>query len=153
MRGRDRMVSWDGGLRVRGNAILDATSINFWNANHPLERVGHDQLRWRSSTTGGLSGVILTLEKPWAGSLEIETLERRVECEVGTVGLDPTVWQCGGLRKKIEVYRLPERQHTCEFSFTHPLTELRDGDNAIYIRMAQEDGHMAWTSPVYLCYA
>ena len=94
--------------------------------------------------------MILTLEEPWAGWLEIETLERRVECEIGSVGLEPTVWECGGLRKRIEVYRLPDRQHSHEFSFTLPLTELREGDNAIYIRMTQEDGHMAWTSPVYL---
>jgi hypothetical protein len=152
VRGRDRMVSWDGGLRVRGNVILDATPINFWNANQPLKKVGHNQLRWKSSTTGGASGVILTLEKPRAGLLEIETLERRVECEIGSVGLDPKVWECGGLRKKIEVYRLPDRQPSHEFSFALPLTELREGDNAIYIRMTQEDRHTAWTSPVYLCY-
>jgi hypothetical protein len=151
VRGRDRMVSWDGGLRVGGNVILDATPINFWNANQPLEKVGRDQLRWKSSTTGGASGVILTLGEPHAGSLEIETLERRVECEIGSVGLDPTVWECGGLRKKIEVYRLPDRRPSHEFSFTLPLAELREGDNAIYVRMTQEDGHTAWTSPVYLC--
>jgi hypothetical protein len=152
VRGRDRMVSWDGGLRLRGNVILEATPINFWNANQPLKRVGRDQLSWRSSTTGGVSGVILTLEKPRAGLLEIETLQGRVECEAGSVGIDPIVWDCGGLRQRIELYRLPDRQHTCEFSFTVPLDDLHEGDNAIYVRMAQEDGHMAWTSPTYLRY-
>ena len=151
VRGRDRMVSWGGGLRVRGNVILNATPINFWNANQPLERVGRHQLTWKSNTTGGMSGVILTLEKPHAGLLEIETPERRVECEIGSVGLEPTVWECGGLRKKIEAYRLPSQQPSREFSFTLPLTELHEGDNPIYIRMTQEDGHMAWTSPIYLC--
>ena len=149
--GRDRMVSWDGGLRVLGNVILNAVPINFWNVNQPLEKVGRHELRWKSSTTGGASGVILTLEKPRAGLLEIETPERRVECEIGSVGLDPRVWKCGGLRTKIEVYRLPDRQYSHEFAFTLPLTELREGDNAIYVRMTQEDGHTAWTSPVYLC--
>ena len=67
------------------------------------------------------------------------------------MGLDPRVWECGGLGKKIEVYRLPDRQRPREYSFTLPLTDLREGDNPIYIRMTQEDGHMAWTSPVYLC--
>ena len=95
--------------------------------------------------------MILTLEKPRAGLLEIETDERCVECEVGSVGLEPKVWECGGLAKKIEVYRLPNRQGPREYSCTLPLTALREGDNPIYIRMMQEDGHMAWTSPVYLC--
>ncbi len=150
VRGRDRMVSWEGGLWVRENAILDATPINFWNANQPLKKVGRTGLKWKSNTTGGVSGVILTMENSTAGSLEILTPERRVECEIDSVGLDPKVWECGGLERKIEVYRLPDRQHSREFSFTLPLTQLRAGDNAIYLRMTQEDGHMAWTSPVYL---
>jgi hypothetical protein len=151
VRGRDRQVSWDGDLRVRGNAILGAIPINFWNPHRPLEKIGRDQLRWKSITTGGTSGVILTLEEPRAGSIEIETLERRVECELGSVGLEPMVWECGGLRKKIEIYRLPDQPQVREFSFTLPLTELRKGDNPIYVRMTQEDGYMAWTSPIYLC--
>ncbi len=153
VRGRDRMVSWDGGLRVRGNAVLDAVPINFWNPHRPLEKAGRDQLRWKSITTGGTTGVILALEKPRAGSIEIETLERRVECELDSVGLEPTVWECGGLRKRIEVYRLPDRPQAREFSFTLPLTALHKGDNPIYACMTQEDGHMAWTSPIYLCNA
>jgi hypothetical protein len=151
VRGRDRMVAWNGGLRLRGNAILSATPINFWNANQPLEKVSSDQLAWKSITTGGATGVILTLDKPHAGSLDIETLQRRVECAVGSIGLEPTVWECGGLRKRIEIYRLPDRQRSCAFSFALPLTRLREGeDDPIYIRMTQEDGHMAWTSPIYV---
>jgi hypothetical protein len=150
VRGRDRLVAWDGGLRVRDNAILNAVAINFWNANQPLERTGNDQLAWKSVTTGGVAGVILTLKKPHEGWLDMKTLQRRIECTISSIGLEPQLWECGGLRKKIEIYRLPEGQRSCEFSFSLPLTDLQPGDNPIYIRMTQEDGHMAWTSPIYL---
>jgi len=153
VRGRARAVVWDGGLRVRGNIIVNVTPINFWNANQPLEKVGSNQLAWKSVTTGGVAGVILMLKNPHAGLLEIETLQRRVECTIDSVGLEPKAWPCSGLRKKIEVYRLPDEQCSYEFSFDLPLTRLHEGDNPIYIRMAQEDGHMAWTSPVYLALA
>ena len=149
VRGRDRMVKWDGSMRVRGNAILEAVPVNFWRANHPLEKNSH-QVAWRSVTTGGLSGVILTLESADSGSLEIETHQRRVTCEIGALGLEPQVWACGGLRKEIRAYRLPEHQGSREFSFSLPLTALHEGDNPMYVRLTQEDGHMAWTSPVYL---
>jgi hypothetical protein len=150
VRGRDRMVAWDGCLRVQGNTILGVTPINFWNAYQPLETVARNQLAWKSITMGGVAGMIVTLDKSDAGSLKIETLERNVECAINSIGLQPKVWQCGGLQKKIKVYRLPDQQCSCEISFSLPLTELHKGDNPIYIRMAQEDGHMAWTSPVYL---
>ena len=150
VRGRDRLVRWDGGLYVRGASIVDAVPINFWNANRPLERIGTDRLEWQSVTTGGLGGVILTLDDLEGASLEIETLQRSVACALDELGLEPMEWDCGGLRKKIAVVRLPDDQRAHEFSFSLPLDTLCTGDNPIYIRLAQEDGHMAWTSPVYL---
>jgi len=31
-----------------------------------------------------------------------------------------------------------------------PLAELGAGDNPIYVKLVQEDGHMAWSSPIYV---
>jgi hypothetical protein len=50
------------------------TPINFWNVNQPLRMVARDQLAWKSVTTGGVAGMIITLDRSDAGSLEIETL-------------------------------------------------------------------------------
>jgi hypothetical protein len=134
----------------KDNSILDFQPINFWNPDQPLEREGGDRLVWKSITTGGIAGVILTLEKSDDGSLEVETRQKNVNCSVSSVGLEPQIWECGGVQKRIEISRLPDRQSSCEYSFTLPINQLKPGDNPIYIRMAQEDGHMAWTSPIYL---
>ena len=150
VRGRDRMTSWDGGLRVDENAIFAVEPINFWNVNQPLEWDGHQQLSWKSVTTGGLAGVIITLDKPETGALSIDTIQRQITCQISSLGLEPIVWDCGGLRKEISMVRLPDQQPSCEFALHLPLTELHKGDNPIYIRMTQEDGHMAWSSPVYV---
>ena len=150
MRGRDRLVAWDGGLHIHGNVITRAVPVNFWNPNRPLRRSGKNRLSWESITTGGVAGVILTLQDAHRGTLEIDTLQRRVHCALGDVGLRPKSWQCGGVAKKIEVYRLPNRAGANRFSFRVPLSRLRSGDNPLYLRVMQEDGHMAWTSPVYL---
>jgi hypothetical protein len=159
VRGRDRMVAWDGSLSVTGNAILGAKPIHFWNADQPLERNGN-QLSWKSITTGGLAGVILTLENAQGGTLRLDTPQSQAACQIDTLGLEPTVWQCGGLRKRIEAYRLPNPRKASggdwgeagpyEFAFEVPLVGLQEGDNPVYVRLAQEDGHMAWTSPVYV---
>jgi hypothetical protein len=150
VRGRDRMVRWDGGLHVHGNNILDATPINFWNILQPLEKIGNQKLLWKSITTGGVAGVILSLEKPNAGLVNLDTFQKNVELEIASVALEPKVFKCGGLGKEIEIYRLPNEPESREFSFSLPLDKLYEGDNPIYIRMTQEDGHMAWSSPLYL---
>jgi hypothetical protein len=149
VRGRARMVTWDGHLNVVDNAILSVAPINFWNANRPLERVGDAELAWRSVTTGGLAGAILTLAEPGAGSLRIETAQGDAECALASLGHEPKTWSYGGLGKQIGINRLPAKP-TREVSFSLGLSDLRPGDNPLYVRVVQEDGHMAWSSPIYL---
>lgn len=69
---------------------------------------------------------------------------------VKSLGLQPRRYACGGVEKEIRLYRLPEQQKSMEYDFQLPLTRLHYGDNPIYIRVEQEDGHIAWSSPVYL---
>ena len=149
-RGRDRLVRWNGRLHLQNNAITAATPLNFWNADHPLEQPDDQHLAWQSVTTGGTAGVILTLAKADAGTLHIQTLQGNIEVDIAAIGLEPQIWQFGGLQKELLVYRLPDSQLTADFSFSLPLAELHTGDNPIYIHVVQEDEHRAWTSPVYL---
>jgi hypothetical protein len=149
VRGRARLVHWDGGLTLAGNTLRSVQPINFWNANRPLEQVGETELAWRSVTTGGLAGVILTLAQPGTGMLTIKTQQGSVECAVGELGHAPRTWSYGGLGKQIAISRLPS-EPVREVRFSLPLSDLRSGDNPIYVKVVQEDGHMAWSSPIYL---
>jgi hypothetical protein len=149
VRGRARLVPWHGGLAVEGNRIESVTPINFWNADRPLRQISETELAWRSITTGGLSGVILTLAEPGAGALHIQTEQGTLDCPLDSLGLEPRTWSYGGLRKELSAYRLPAWT-TREMSLTLPLTNLHPGDNPIYIKLVQEDGHMAWSSPIYV---
>jgi hypothetical protein len=151
VRGRDRMVAWDGRLTLEGNGILEIRPINFWNPNRQPDLLDGRQLSWRSVTTGGVAGAILTLEEPLSGSLQIETLQGNMACAVKDIGLEPRTGTCPeGLDKKIELYRLAEQPPPREASIAIPLEKLGPGDNPIYVHIVQEDGHMAWTSPVYV---
>jgi len=150
VRGRDRMVAWDGDLVVQGNRILDISPINRWNPEAQIEKIDDTHLRWRSITTGGLCGAILTLECGDAGLLEMNTAQGIVCCELQTLGREPNVWPFGGVEKRIEISRLPDGPGNRDFSIELPLDHLHTGDNPLYVRVAQEDGHLAWTSPLYI---
>ena len=151
VKGRARLARWDGSLKVTGNKILSATPVNFWNANWPLHRVGEDQLRWRSSTTGGQAGVIIELESANSGCLTAETGQGSLTVELAALGAEPAAVDCGGLGKRLALYRLaPAGSGVREFGFSLPLTDLHSGDNPVFVRVVQEDGHLAWSSPVYL---
>lgn len=150
LRGRARLVSWDGTLQLNGNNISSARAINFWNNNHPLKLIDKNHLEWESITTGGMAGIILTLEEANTGQIEIVTAQGNISIEVNSIGIKPKTWSYGGLNKKMEIYRLPDNKYSTEVSFKLPLQKLLKGDNPIYVCMVQEDGHKAWSSPIYL---
>ena len=150
LRGRARKVPWDGALQLSGNTISSVRSINFWNKHHPLKLIDQHRLEWKSITTGGVAGIILTVEEANTGQLEIETAQGNISLDVNSIGIKPKTWNYGGLSKKLEIYRLPDNKSSTDVTFKLPLKILRKGDNPIYIRMMQEDGHMAWSSPIYL---
>lgn len=150
VRGRDRIAHWDGGLTVEGNRILHAGPVNFWNADQPLRIEDDQHLMWTSATTGGLSGVILDLEDKDAGSISVSTQQGDLTLLVSGIGYDPVDWSFGGLAKVMRAYRLPDVNKHLQFNFSLSLDNLAAGEHPIYIRVEQEDGHLLWTSPVYL---
>lgn len=149
-RGRDRMVSWDGGLQVIGNRITAVTPVNFWHPAKQPEQIGKNRLTWSSTTTGGVAGVIVELHNPHAGSLTITTPRGEIRCSVAELTRDPRVWSQGGIAMQLQAARLPASPAPVEFECDLPVPRLRPGDNPLYLRVVQEDGHLAWTSPVYV---
>jgi hypothetical protein len=150
VRGRALQVVWDGSLEVRGSAIADFQPINFWNPDRPVHQPAPDRLVWESITTGGLTGVILTLEKGMAGTLHVKTVQGEVECHLASLDMEPRTWRYGGVDKELSIYRLPESGGRRATSFSLPISDLHADDNPLYVRVDQEDGHMAWSSPIYV---
>lgn len=162
--GRARIARWDGRLRIKGNRILNAEPINFWNSPQPVRRPGADGLSWSSATTGGLTGIIIELKDPESGELIINTTQGDIRCSISDIGREALRREFGGVRKRLEVYRLPAGPWTQPYSVMLPLIKdteggeaesgaglmLHSGSNSIYMCAVQEDGHMAWTSPVYI---
>ncbi|HEX6142200.1 MAG TPA: DUF3604 domain-containing protein, partial [Geminicoccaceae bacterium] len=150
-RGRSREVIWDGTATVRGNRFERAEPVNFFNPDKPLELLNGEHLRWRSLTTGNFAGFDVWLADPRAGSLEIETPLIRVALPLDEIGFDDRVSDASGvLPRLIRVFRLPERLETRALRLRRRVVLRDDVDNPLYIRLTQEDGSRAWTSPIYV---
>lgn len=148
-RGRFRMTEWDGRASLSGNAFENASPINFFNRDRTLDRLENGDLSWRSITTGNFSGFDAMLASPAEGSLELETAQGRVVARVDEIGISPLVFPFGGLDRKIEIYRTPDvnRHRAVTVDCKVPLDPARD--NPLYVSVVTEDGHQAWSSPVY----
>ncbi len=149
VRGRARKVEWDGSLSVVGNSIVRVEPVNFWNPQNPLQQRGTKHLDWRSITTGGVAGCIMDLKRS-GGDVVIQTKQGRMSCKLDAIGLAPKVKRFGGVEKQISLYRLPDMMSNDPMRFKLPLRNLHAGDNPVYIRVTQTDGHIAWSSPIYV---
>ena len=150
-RGRFREVIWDGTARIAGNRITAARPVNFLNRDKTLERTGEDTLAWRALTTGNTSGFEVTLADRDAGTLSVRTPLIEVDLPVAEIGLEDRVYDASGtLPRHLRVYRLPDENPHLTLTADRAIALAPDRDNAIYIRLTQEDGTRAWTSPVYI---
>lgn len=150
-RGRFRQVIWDGNATLSDNRIADARPINFFNRDKTLDRVGETGLEWRALTTGNIGGFDMWVDDPYGGTLKIETPLVKCGVPLEEIGLEDEVFDRSGvLPRTLKIFRLPaENQHRA-MKFTRRIKLREQGDNPLYIRLTQEDGTLAWTSPIYL---
>ena len=148
-KGRGRIVYWNGGLDLLDNAIKRFTPINFWNIEQQPQMQGSGSLLWNSVTTGNFNGVDLWLDDPEAGTISFQSNQVSFDLPVREIAMEDRMFDSGGLFKQVRVFRLPDRMKAKAFRFERPITLNTKGDTRIFVKAVLEDGHVAWSSPMY----
>ena len=150
-RGRFREVIWDGTATLDGNSLEKAVPVNFFNRDKTLDQNSETELSWKALTTGNFGGADLYLKDAASGTLSVKTPLISCDLDIAKIGLEDTVLDASGeLPRFLKLYRLPDVNPHTSFSFTRKIALKPEGDNPIYIRVEQEDGTRAWTSPIYV---
>jgi hypothetical protein len=148
-RGRGRQTVWDGSLKLAGNSFSKASAVNFLNADTPLRVTGTTGLAWNSVTTGNMAGLDILLDDAAGGTLRIDPKPASAVIPIGEIGMADRVVDAGGLGRRIRVLRLPERLSPAAMDVSLTVALHPGRDNPVYARVTQEDGHQAWSSPIY----
>ena len=77
-----------------------------------------------------------------------DIIERTVS--IAEIGFEDLVFEAGGLGRRLRLFRLPEVNRTWRLQLSRPVTLEQGVDNPLYVRLTQEDGHQAWSSPIYV---
>lgn len=149
-RGRGRQTIWDGGCTLDGNSFERFVPINMWNLDRKIEQTGPGALSWTALTTGGFGGFDAWLTDPRAGTLRIDTPLVKCEIAVADIGREDMVFDAGGIRRRIRIFRLPDENPYREVKLSRRIALKPAGDNALYVCLTQEDGHLIWSSPIYV---
>ena len=149
-RGRGRETIWDGNATLIDNSFENIEPINLYNIDKQFTQTGENQFKWDALTTGGHGGFYATLAERDSGVLSIETELVEADIQISDIGYEDIVFDAGGLGRKIRVFRLPDENSHSSVEIERPISLVNDRDNAIYIRITQQDGHVIWSSPIYV---
>jgi hypothetical protein len=149
-RGRGRETIWDGSACLSGNSFARLAPINRYNLDKRFEQTAAHKVEWAALTTGGFGGFDAWLGDPDTGSLKIETDLIRTEIRVADIGLQDLIFEAGGIGRRIRVFRLPNENDRRSLTLERRITLTGERDNALYLCLTQEDGHLVWSSPIYI---
>ncbi len=149
-RGRFRQVIWDGSAEFSGNKIIKTKPINFFNADKTLDQTSGNMLVWKALTTGNYGGFDAWLEDGMSGSINIQTPVVSEKVDIGNIGFEDTVYDAEKLGRKLRLFRLPDENPHFEMTVEQDIPLRDEGDNPVYVRVTQEDGNQAWSSPIYI---
>lgn len=150
-RGRFRQVIWDGTAHLSDNKVVDARPINFFNRDKTLDRVGDSGLEWRALTTGNIGGFDMWVEDAFGGTLKLETPLIKCGVPLEEIGYDDEICDNSDvLPRFLKLFRMPSENPHRAMKFSRKIDLKGSGDNPIFIRLTQEDGTIAWTSPIYV---
>ena len=133
------------------NRILAAKPINFFNRDKTLDQTSETSLAWRALTTGNIGGFDLWVEDAYGGTLKIETPLVKCGVPLEEIDLNDEIFDKSDiLPRYLKIFRLPAENPHRRMTFKRTVDLKDSGDNPIFIRVTQEDGTLAWTSPIYI---
>lgn len=149
-RGRGRLVKWKGVAKLEGGSVSRIQANNFYNPDKQPKLTSPTQLDWESVTTGGAQSVDLWIDNLTSDSkISINTNQTQLNVDLAEVGIEGMVVECGGMDKTLTIQRLPDEMTETTFSVRRTISVPETGDSAVFARVTLEDGHVAWSSPIY----
>ncbi|HCL29217.1 MAG TPA: hypothetical protein DIC52_12375 [Candidatus Latescibacteria bacterium] len=150
IKGRDRIATWDGSLRLTAGVIRAVEGYAFDSANEGVIEQTETSVAWQSVTSGDEDGVILDVEVTSDSVLEFHSAITDFAVPLAAIEQEPFVHAVGGVGLQVRVEYLPRGNgRTCRFEYEE---SLPSGGTAqpYYVRLTQIDGNRAWTSPFYV---
>jgi hypothetical protein len=152
VRGRDRLTTWDGHVELSAGRFVEAATFAMENPEKGIRERTARRVSWVSNTTGDDDGIDVTIDAPPDAVFRFHSPVIELAVAVRDLADGQTrSFPAGGVDLRVFVRRLPVRGHASELTFEHTdPSPARGHCHPYWIRVTQEDGAQAWTSPVYL---
>ncbi|CAN7339792.1 DUF3604 domain-containing protein [Bosea sp. LjRoot90] len=145
---RARMI-WDGSLAIQGATIRGVRPYAMDTAAEGVTGWSSQNVSWTSITAGDWDGIELDLDRTGPVSLRFESgpmahVFSAAEIEAGASH------RLTGPNRELRAEWLPGSPASEDWSGTWTETENPAGEQAYWLRVEQDDGALAWSSPIYV---
>lgn len=148
---RNRQTHWHGGLRVDKGRIEEPRNWQVDNLEEGIQSADERNIQWLSRTTGDADGVEFRHTDGDDATLFFETEVVSFEVKLNHINAVPYTIEAGGVRQQVEVQRISPTTGNpyANVTFNVDDSDFHDGWNPYFIRLMQEDGALAWSSPIF----
>ncbi len=147
---RGRHTRWDGRLQIEDGKFGKPQAFAFDNPRQGITGSTPHLITWTSITSGDLDGLVVPLIDAQGAVCTFETEPISFRFHPRDLTPEPRVWDAGGVQQKVAVSLDREQPGPASTAFTFTDTSPEKGVNPYYVRVTQEDGEMAWSSPIYV---
>jgi hypothetical protein len=88
---------------------------------------------------------------PFRGTLVFQSSQINFKIPINDILVKDTIFEAGGVGKQVRVYRYSQTNPHVSFMFQTdiPLKSGPARDDRIFVKVMLENGHQAWSSPMY----
>ncbi len=150
VKGRARMVPWEGRITVSGTAIADAAMHGIYSPMYGITGQNERDLGFSCVTTGNLVNLELAFRDGLLGRLEFVSNVTDLEFELDSLGRQPTTLFEAPLDQRVEALVLERKSLPLELETAFELEIDHIEEMPYFLRVTQLDEGRAWTSPFYV---
>jgi len=145
---RHKVQDWSGGLSLSAGRLTSVEGVGFDHPTQGITRATDTVVRWEGSTAGNYQGLRLSVAAPDSATLRIATEPVTTSVSLGELD-ELRSYDAGPVGRQLSVERRGVSE-TLDVETVFRDCDVSDGRHPYYVRVRQEDGEMAWSSPVFV---
>ena len=150
-KGRNRKTDWSGIIALKGAKIIEAKALAFDQPDEGIEIVSDKEIRVKSKTSGDIDVIELDINDSDNAELEFNLNPLSFDVKVSELLKGTKVIDAGGINQSVKVC-LARTDHSKKEIVSYLDKKIAEGANTYWVKVIQRNGHMAWSSPIFINY-
>ena len=90
------------------------------------------------------------MKKLFLKNLILENNFKNIKLNLKDIDESPIQYDFGGMDIRLIIETLPIKLIQCSINANLPIKLIKNKEARVYVKVIQEDGHQAWSSPMYI---